>query len=68
MKYLLAIIDRLLALYQEWVAKKEQKDVQQESEQIEAAPADWFEQHFDSLHDYHAKAVSPQTDPQHTEG
>jgi hypothetical protein len=39
--------------------------VQQESEQIEAAPADWFEQHFDSLHDYHAKAVSPQTDPQH---
>lgn len=68
MKALLNIIDRLLALYQEWVAKKEQKDVQQESEQIEAAPADWFEQHFDSLHDCHAKAVSPQTDPQHTEG
>jgi|694.fasta_scaffold80524_11 hypothetical protein len=68
MKYLLAIIDRLLALYQEWAAKREQKDVQQESEQIEAAPADWFEQHFDSLHDYHAKAVSPQTDPQHPKG
>lgn len=65
MKYLLAIIDRLLALYQEWAAKKEQKDVQQESEQLEANPAVWFEQHFDSLHDYHAKAVSPQTDPQH---
>ena len=68
MKALLNIIDRLLALYQEWVAKREQKDVQQESEQIEAAPADWFEQHFDSLHEYHAKAVSPQTDPQRTEG
>ena len=64
MKVLLNIIDKLLALYQEWVAKREQKDVQQESEQIEAAPADWFEQHFDSLHDYHVKAVSPQTDPQ----
>ena len=68
MKALLNIIDRLLALYQEWVAKREQKDVQQESEQIEAAPADWFEQHFDSLHDYHAQAVSPQTDPQHPKG
>ena len=64
MNALLNIINRLLALYQEWVAKREQKDVQQESEQIEAAPADWFEQHFDSLHDYHAKAASPQTDPQ----
>jgi hypothetical protein len=68
MNALLNIINRLLAFYQEWVAKREQKDVQQESEQIEAAPADWFEQHFDSLHDYHAKAVSPQTDPQRPKG
>jgi uncharacterized protein YkuJ len=64
MNALLNIIDRLLALYQEWAAKKEQKDVQKESEQIEAAPADWFEQHFDSLHDPNAKAVSPEADPQ----
>ena len=67
MKYLLLIIERLLALYQGWVAKKEQQDAQDEYSAIETAPADWFEQHFDSLHTYHTKAISPQTDPQRTE-
>lgn len=68
MKVLLNIIDKLLTFYKEWVAKKELENVQKESEQIETAPADWFEQHFDSLHTYHDKTVRPQTDPQNTEG
>ena len=64
MKLFLVILDRLLALYQEWAAKKEQKHVQEQHDQIEANPADWFEHHFDSLHMYHEKAINPQTDPQ----
>ena len=68
MKYFLLIIDRLLALYQDWAAKKEQEHVQKEQDAIEDNPADWFDHHFDELHMYHEKATSPQTDPQSTEG
>jgi hypothetical protein len=68
MKYLLLIIDRLLALYQDWAAKKEAEHVQQEHDAIEEAPADWFDHHFNELHVYHQEAVNPQTDPQDTKG
>ena len=67
MKLFLVILDRLLALYQGWAYKKEQERAQKELEAIENAPDDWFKQHFDSLHTYHAEATSPQTDPQRTE-
>jgi len=61
---ILAIIDKLLTLLLGWVAIKEQKDAQEQRDEVEAAPAEWFDHHFDSLHNYHEKAISPQTDPQ----
>ena len=61
---LLSILDKLLTLIQGWVIIKKEKDAQAQNDQVEVAPADWFNDHFDSLHTYHSKATSPQTDPQ----
>lgn len=57
---LLSILDKLLTLIQVWVVAKKEKDAQEQMDQVEADPADWFEHHFDSLHTYESKTSNTQ--------
>jgi hypothetical protein len=61
---LLSILDKLLTLIQVWVVAKKEKDAQEQMDQVEANPADWFEHHFDSLHTSEPETVNSQADPQ----
>jgi hypothetical protein len=46
MKILLAVLDRLLALLDKWVARQEHKKAQKARDALEQNPADWFDIHF----------------------
>jgi hypothetical protein len=46
MKLLLAVLDRLLALLDKWVARQEHKKAQKARDALEQNPADWFDIHF----------------------
>jgi len=43
---LFAVLDRLLALLQGWVARQEHKKAQEARDALEKNPADWFDTHF----------------------
>lgn len=44
-----AVLDKLLAMLQSWVAAQEQKKAQEARDELENNPADWFERHFDGM-------------------
>jgi hypothetical protein len=46
MTKLIAVIDRLLALLDRWVAHQAHKKAQKARDAIEQNPADWFDTHF----------------------
>lgn len=48
MKILLAVLDRLLALLDKWVARQEHKKEQKARDALEQNPADWFDTHFNN--------------------
>ena len=43
---IIAVLDRLLALLQGWVARQEHKKAQEARDALEQNPADWFDTHF----------------------
>jgi hypothetical protein len=43
---IIAVLDKLLALLQGWVARQEHKKAQEARDAIEQNPADWFGTHF----------------------
>lgn len=45
----LGVLDKLLSLLQVWFAKRENEKFQEEQDELEATPADWFEHHFDGM-------------------
>jgi hypothetical protein len=45
---LIAVLDRLLALLQGWVARVEHRKAQEERDALNKNPADWFDSHFSS--------------------
>ena len=46
MTKLIAVLDRLLALLDKWVAHQEHKKAQKARDALEQNPADWFDTHF----------------------
>ena len=46
MTKLIAVIDRLLALLDKWIAYQEHKKAQKARDALEQNPADWFDTHF----------------------
>jgi hypothetical protein len=46
MKIIFAVLDRLLTLLDEWVARQEHKKAQKARDALEQNPADWFDTHF----------------------
>ena len=43
---LIEVLGRLLALFDKWVARQEQKKAQKARDALEKNPADWFDTHF----------------------
>jgi hypothetical protein len=43
---IIAVLDRLLALLQGWVARQEHKKAQKARDALEQNPAEWFDSHF----------------------
>jgi hypothetical protein len=54
----LAVIDKLLTFLDRWVALQKEKKAQKEYDELEANPADWFDNHFSGLSDESSKAES----------
>jgi len=48
---LVAILDKLLWAIQSWVIYRDHKKLQEERNELESAPADWFSNHFSGLSD-----------------
>jgi hypothetical protein len=46
---IIAVLDRLLALLQGWVARQEHKKAQEARDALEQNPADWFDTHFNGV-------------------
>jgi hypothetical protein len=46
MKIIFVVLDRLLALLDEWVSRQEHKKAQKARDALEQNPADWFDNHF----------------------
>ena len=46
---LISVIDKLLAMLQLWVARQDQKKIQEARDEIEINPAGWFEHHFNGV-------------------
>lgn len=46
---LVRILDGLLLLLQNWMAKREQEISQHERDKLEESPGDWFNDHFNGL-------------------
>lgn len=44
-----AVLDKLLTMLQSWMARQEQSKQQEDRDELENNPADWFEHHFDGL-------------------
>lgn len=42
----LAVLDKLLLFVEVWYKKQEEKKWQKEQNELEASPADWFDEHF----------------------
>ena len=51
MSSLIAVLDKLLTMLQSWMARQEQSKLQKARDELENNPADWFEHHFDGVHD-----------------
>lgn len=60
---LVSIIDRLLAFLSKALAKQEQKDAQEERDNVENNPTEWFNEHFGGVQklDDRAKQPAPET-------
>jgi len=57
----LAVIDKLLTFLDRWVALQKEKKAQKEYDELEANPADWFDNHFGSVSDESNKTESTKT-------
>lgn len=42
----LAVLDKLLLFVEVWYKKQKEKKWQKEQNELEASPADWFDEHF----------------------
>lgn len=63
MKALIELLNNLTKLLTNWLRKQEAEQHQQEAEQIEKDPHDWFVNHFDGLPERNAsEAPSPNPD------
>ena len=58
---LISIIDKLLTFLDRWVALQKEKKAQKEYDELEANPADWFDNHFSGLSDESDKTEPTKT-------
>jgi len=57
----ISVIDKLLTFLDRWVALQKEKKAQKEYNELEANPADWFDNHFDGLSDESDKTEPTKT-------